>query len=54
MDPGKAERLVSTNLTAVMVGCSLGVASMKKHGIKDGHIININRCGSRQATELIV
>ncbi|KAK3927700.1 Farnesol dehydrogenase [Frankliniella fusca] len=41
-DPADIERLVSTNFTAVMVGCTLGVTSMKKHGIKDGHIINVN------------
>ncbi|KAK3927703.1 Farnesol dehydrogenase [Frankliniella fusca] len=41
-DPADSERLVSTNFTSVMIGCTLGVTSMKKHGIKDGHIINTN------------
>ncbi|XP_052130591.1 farnesol dehydrogenase-like isoform X2 [Frankliniella occidentalis] len=41
-DPAQSEKLIATNVTAVLIGCSLGVDSMKKHGIKDGHIININ------------
>ncbi|KAK3921864.1 Farnesol dehydrogenase [Frankliniella fusca] len=41
-DPADSERMVSTNFTAVMIGCTLGITSMKKHGIKDGHIINLN------------
>ncbi|KAE8740497.1 hypothetical protein FOCC_FOCC014002 [Frankliniella occidentalis] len=41
-DPTDSEKLISTNFTAVLIGCSLGVDSMKKHDIKDGHIININ------------
>ncbi|XP_052129322.1 farnesol dehydrogenase-like [Frankliniella occidentalis] len=44
-DPTDSEKLISTNFTAVLIGCSLGVDSMKKHDIKDGHIININRWG---------
>lgn len=35
--------IITTNLTVVMASCKEAVNSMKKHGIKDGHIININR-----------
>ncbi|XP_052131181.1 farnesol dehydrogenase-like [Frankliniella occidentalis] len=41
-DPAESEKLVFTNVSAVMIGCTLGIASMKRNGIKDGHIINMN------------
>lgn len=37
------QSMISTNLTAVMASCKEAINSMKKHDIKDGHIININR-----------
>ncbi|KAK3927701.1 Farnesol dehydrogenase [Frankliniella fusca] len=42
MDAEASEKLMFTNVTAVMISSGAAIASMKKHGIKDGHIININ------------
>ncbi|KAK3927699.1 Farnesol dehydrogenase [Frankliniella fusca] len=52
LDPAESERMVSTNFTSMMIGCSLGVTSMRKHGIKDGHIININSDGGHRMAML--
>ncbi|KAK3927702.1 Farnesol dehydrogenase [Frankliniella fusca] len=51
-DPADSERMVSTNFTAVLISCTLGVTSMKKHGIKDGHIINVNSVGGHRIVRI--
>ncbi|XP_034253734.1 farnesol dehydrogenase-like [Thrips palmi] len=42
LDLTKIQNIIATNLTAVTVGCKEAIGSMKKHDIKDGHIITIN------------
>lgn len=42
LDLSEIQNIVTTNVTAVMASCKEAVSSMKKHDIKDGHIININ------------
>lgn len=42
------QSVISTNVTAVMACCKETINSMKKHDIKDGHIININRYADSQ------
>ncbi|KAK3920846.1 Farnesol dehydrogenase, partial [Frankliniella fusca] len=42
LDAATVQNVVSLNLTGVMLSCREAILSMKKHGIKDGHIININ------------
>lgn len=40
---GDLTNIINTNVTSVMCSCRQAVLSMKRHSIKDGHIININR-----------
>ncbi|KAJ1519801.1 hypothetical protein ONE63_005054 [Megalurothrips usitatus] len=42
VDPLLVQKLVSTNLTCVMISSQEAIKSMQKHDIKDGHIVNIN------------
>lgn len=51
MDICEIQTIINTNVTAVMVGCKEAISSMKRHDIKDGHVININRYG--KLTEII-
>ncbi|XP_034243982.1 farnesol dehydrogenase-like [Thrips palmi] len=42
MEPARIQQLVNTNLTAVMLCCHEAMNSMRRHAIKDGHLVNIN------------
>lgn len=42
LDVSTVQQVVNLNLTSVMLSCREALLSMKKHAIKDGHIININ------------
>lgn len=42
MDVATMMQLINTNVAGVMLSCREALLSMKKHHIKDGHIVNIN------------
>lgn len=42
LDAASIQRIVAVNLTAAMLSSREAIQSMKRHDIKDGHIININ------------
>ncbi|XP_034231398.1 farnesol dehydrogenase-like [Thrips palmi] len=42
LDLLQIQAIIATNVTAVMAGCKLAISSMKKHNIRDGHVINVN------------
>ncbi|XP_034238269.1 farnesol dehydrogenase-like [Thrips palmi] len=42
MEAADMQRLFATNLTAVALCCREALASMRRHGLKNGHVVNIN------------
>ncbi|KAJ1527932.1 hypothetical protein ONE63_007866 [Megalurothrips usitatus] len=51
-DAAAVQQLVNTNLTSVMLSCREALQSMKKHGTKDGHIINVNSIAGHRAINI--